>query len=304
MKGAAFDIQAIGNLRKIKQAEYKPVEHDPAKDFYVVCTDLAKDGQADTAVIVARVSIGDYRFTYRFVNLFTIDSSDYEVVANILKQTVTKYDARMLIYDANGIGASLREWLNKPTIAKDGLRYEGLGIINPPDANQVIHYRDSRLNICYEIKSGGSKASEIHRNFFGKMSNGSIRLLVKSADALSHFKDIKNFALANNRKKDAYMRPYQYTDLLETELKNLDIKDTSDAVNSYIVIVQRNKNIQKDFFSAAEYLVYAVGQHIEMPYYIEKKKKENKRQITAFISGKGGQRSNTHAIEARRRKRR
>jgi UDP-galactopyranose mutase len=93
--------------------------------------------------------------------------------------------------------------------------------------------------------------------------------------------------------------------ILETELKNLDIKDTSDAVNSYIVIVQRNKKIQKDFFSAAEYLVYAVGQEIEIPYYKEKRKKENKRAITAFISGKGAQRSSSgRNLDARRRTRR
>lgn len=304
MKGAAFDIQSISRLRKMKRAETNAIEVDPKKDFYVICTDLAKDGQADTAVIVARVSIGDYRFTYRYVNLFTIDSTDYEVVANILKQTVTKYNARLLIYDANGIGASLRDWLNKRTKTKDGYELDGLGIINPPDPEKVIQYRDKSKNVCYEIKSGGSKASEIHRNFFAKMSNGSIRLLVKSSEALAHFKDIKGFALATAKKRDAIMRPYLYTDLLETELKNLDIKDTSDAVNSYIVIVQRNKSIQKDFFSAAEYLVYAVGQEIEIPYYKEKRKKENKRAITAFISGKGAQRSNSRNLDARRRTRR
>lgn len=305
MKGAAFKVNVINALRKIKRAEYKAIDCDPKKDFYVVCTDLSKDGAADTAVIVARVSIGDFRFTYRIINLFTIDTTDYEMVANILKQTVTRYDAKLLIYDANGIGASLREWLNKKTKTRDGYVLDGLGIINPPDANQVITYRDKTRNVCYEIKSGGSKASDIHRNLFAKLSNGSVRLLCKSNEALDHFRENKSFALAPAKKRDNIMRPYLYTDLMETQFKNLDIKDTSDAVNSYIVIVQRNKQIQKDFFSALEYLLWGTGQHIEIPYYKDKRKKEQQQALTAFISAKGTTRSGgTRSLESRRRKRR
>ena len=37
------------------------------------------------------------------MNLFPINSTDYEIVANELKKTVALYDARMLVYDANGM---------------------------------------------------------------------------------------------------------------------------------------------------------------------------------------------------------
>lgn len=305
--GAAFDMTSIACLRKIKRAEYHAADLSNTNDFYVMCTDLAKDGSADTAVIIARVSIGEYRFNYRFVNLFTIDTTDYEVVANILKQVANQYNVKLLIYDANGIGASLRDWLNKRTVTQDGVPLEGLGIINPPDPDQVIQYREKERNICYEIKSGGNKASEIHRNFFAKISNGSIRLLVKTSEALSHLQDIGNFALANNTKKNLILRPYQYTDLLETEMKNLDIKDTSDAINNYVIITQRNKDIQKDFFSASEYLVYAVGQQIELPYFKEQRKKELSKKMISFVTTSeppSNDRRSGRNIESRRRHRR
>lgn len=304
MVGAAFNPNIIANLRKIKRAEYKGlssvVDSDSNTDFYVVSCDVAKDGSANTAVIVGRISIGEYRFNYRFINLFTIDTTDFEIVSNILKETVVKYKAKLLVYDANGVGASLREWLNRETQTQKGEILQGLGIINPPPNSEgsLKKYREKDRNIVYEIKSGGSKASEIHKVFFSRIGNGSIRFLVKSSVALATFGQNKNFALASKNKKDAIMRPYYYTDQMELELKNLDIKDTSDALNSNIIIERRSKNIQKDFFSAGEYLVYAVQQHFELPYY--KKKKDQSRQKVVFKAT----RSNVGIRERRSRTRR
>ena len=304
VKGAAFNPNSIANLRKIKNAEYKarPSVAENENEFYVISADIAKDGSANTAVIVARVSIGEYRFNYRFINLFTIDTTDFEVVANVLKNTVIKYGAKLLIYDANGVGASLREWLNKPTQDK-GIPLEGLGIINPPTSSEksVITYRDKNRNIVYEIKTGGSKATEVHQTFFSRIGNGSVRFLVKSAAALKMLENNKNFALASRHKKDVIMRPYYYTDQMEIELKNLDIRNTSDNINSNIIIERRNANIQKDFFSAGEYLVYGTQQHLELPYYASKKNKKQKfvlRATSGANSAKGGR-----DLQSRRRKR-
>ena len=306
VKGAAFNPNSIADLRKIKNAEYKarPSVLENNNEFYVISADIAKDGSANTAVIVARVTIGEYRFNYRFINLFTIDTTDFEVVANVLKTTAIKYQAKLLIYDANGVGASLREWLNKPTKDKNNIPLEGLGIINPPSSSEksIIIYKDKSRNIVYEIKSGGSKGSEIHQTFFSRIGNGSIRFLVKSAQALKQLENNKNFALASRAKKDIIMRPYYYTDQMEVELKNLDIKDTSDHISSNIIIERRNSNIQKDFFSAGEYLVYGTQQHIELPYYASKKKNKNKfvLKVTQSHSTKGG---SGRDLQSRRRKR-
>jgi hypothetical protein len=287
--GAAFDAGEIAALRVKKRAEYKiadEISEGKTTDFYVISCDIAKDGGANTAVIVGRVSIGEYMFGYKFVNLFTIDSPDYEVVANTLKQTAAKYNARMLIYDANGVGASMREWLNKETRGQDGFPLQGLGIINPPSTaeDSVIKYKDKTRNICYEIKTGGQKASEVHRTFFSKVSTGSVRFLIRSADALAMYERNDNFMRASKTKKDRIMRPYYYTDQMETEMKNLDIQDTGDRVNNTIIIERRNKNIQKDFFSAAEYLVYGVQQYLELPFYHDKAKKAN-RKVVLKVSG-------------------
>ena len=203
----------------------------------------------------------------------------------------------MLIYDANGVGAGLRDWLNKPTVTKDGLQLPGYGIINPPNKEVediLIKYRDPSRNIIYEIKSGGNKGSDIHKVFMGKIGSGNIRFLVKSTEALAAFSKNKNFCEMSKFKKDAIMRPYYYIDQLELEMKNLDIKDTVDNNSTNLYIVRRNNNIQKDFFSAAEYGVYGVMMYKEMPYYQAKAKR--KRQIVAFGSGT----TNSAAVSNRR----
>ena len=97
------------------------------------------------------------------------------------------------------------------------------------------------------------------------------------------------------------MRPYYYTDQMELELKNLDIRNTSDNINSNIVIERRNKNIQKDFFSAGEYLIYGCQQYLEMPYYKDKKDRMRKKVVLKVTSNKGNGGKND--LSSRRRKR-
>lgn len=311
VSGAMFEPGSIVTMRKIKKAEFKAQVHAVSpNDFYVVGVDLAYDGAADTAVIVARVTPGEYRFTYKLINLFTIDVANYEVVANILKSTCQRYNARMLIYDANGVGATLREHLNKISYTKSGDVLPAFGIINPPAdiADQLRKVKDKSLNICYEIKSGGQKGSAIHGIFLGKMTSGAIRMLVKSGEAVMHYQKIKAFMEASSKRKDEYLKPYRYTDLFEEELKNLDFKQDL-ANDNMIKVIRRNDKIQKDFFSAAEYLVYAVVQEIELPYY--KKKKEQQAKKYSLTSGTSiSERSNTSrrrnggSLNNRRRSRR
>lgn len=100
--GSVFGQNTITTLRKIIRAHYRYENCDDGS-FYVIAADMAKDGSADTAVIVYRVTPGEYMFNFKTVNLFTISSTDYEVVANELKKTIALYEARLFVYDANGI---------------------------------------------------------------------------------------------------------------------------------------------------------------------------------------------------------
>lgn len=102
----------ISALRQVKVVELKDKLTDKQKEegcFYAICADMSKDGAASTAVGVIKVIPKQYNFTYKFVNLFTVESTDYLTVANEFKKTVLQYNAKLLIYDANGIGSAIRD---------------------------------------------------------------------------------------------------------------------------------------------------------------------------------------------------
>jgi len=284
--GAAFSPNLVSSLRQVKVVELKDklTEAQKEKDaFYAICADMAKDGSADTAVGIAKVIPGDHYFTYKFINLLTIPSTDFLVVANTFKKLVLQYNAKLLIYDANGVGAGIRDWLNKTTTDETGYPLEGLGIINPPASAEkdIIRYPKDKT-ICYEIKSGGKIGEQIHWFFFSRMSTGAITFPIKLADALALYSRNKSFASMSMRKQHEFMMPFKTMDLMEQELKNLDIVNTSDQMSNSLKIVRRNAAIQKDFFSMAEYLVYACNQYFELDYYKRRRERSKKRVIAIF----------------------
>ena len=87
------------------------------------------------------------------------------------------------------------------------------------------------------------------------MSNGAITYPIKLADAITLYAKNKTFTDMSVTKQQRYLMPFKVMDLMEAQLKNLDIQNTSDNLTNSLKIVRRNGNIQKDFFSMAEYLV-------------------------------------------------
>ena len=284
--GAAFSSNMISALRQVKVVELKdkitPTQREQGA-FYVICADMAKDGSAETAVGVAKVLPKEHYFSFKFVNLLTIPSTDYMVVANTFKKLVLTYNARLLVYDANGIGAAMRDWLNKETQDETGALLEGLGIINPPPSAErdLKRYPDDKT-ICYEIKSGGKVGEQIHWFFFSRMSTGAITFPVKLAEAVNLYQQNKSFAAMSMRKQHEFLMPFKQMDRAEEELKNLDIANTSDQMSNSLRIIRRNSLIQKDFFSMFEYLVWAVNQYIELDFYKNRRRNKKKRRIAFF----------------------
>lgn len=285
--GAAFSSNVITSLRQVKVVELKDkrtpeqIENDC---FYVICADMAKDGAADTAVGVAKIIPKEHYFTYKFINLLTIPSTDYMVVANTFKKLVLTYNAKLLVYDANGVGAGLRDWLNKQTTDEYGNILEGLGIINPPSTSErdLIKYPKDKT-IIYEIKSGGRIGEQIHFFFFSRMSTGAITFPIKLSEALSLYSKNKGFVKMSIRKQQEYLLPFKVMDLMEAELKNLDIVNTSDQMSNTMKIIRRSESIQKDFFSMAEYLVWAVNQYFELDYYKRRSRKSRSNSNRELI---------------------
>ena len=139
---------------------------------------------------------------------------------------------------------------------ENGNILEGLGIINPPTNSErdLIKYPKDKT-IIYEIKSGGKVGEQIHFFFFSRMSTGAITYPIKLSEALNLYAKNKSFGRMSIKKQQEFMMPFKVMDLMEAELRNLDIVNTSDNMSNSMKIVRRSEAIQKDFFSMAEYLV-------------------------------------------------
>lgn len=114
------------------------------------------------------------------------------------------------------------------------------------------------------------------------MSTGALTFPIKLSEALTLYAKNKSFCSMSRKRQQEFLSPFQTMDKMEAELKNLDIVNTSDNMSNSLKIVRRNNAIQKDFFSMAEYLVWAVNQYFELDYYKRRKKIGNSRTI-AFI---------------------
>lgn len=183
-------------------------------------------------------------------------------------------------------GASLRDWLNKPSTSRDALNdLPGFGIINPPKESEkdIIKYNDSSLNICYELKVSGQLASDINQYFFGRLNSGMVKMLVPFRDAIAAKVKNKNFALAPKHKQQKAMIPYQICDRLQEELLNLDIKEIKDSSGSSLKVTRRSSTIQKDFFSSFEYALYAVHKVFEAPHYKKRIRRANRLDFSSYF---------------------
>jgi len=283
MKGAAFSYEIMQKVRKIQRAEYKAMKTEKG-EFYVLAVDMAKDGSAKTAAVVLKVRPREFNYLYQVVNAFPIDSTDYSTVANELKKAATTYEVSMLVYDATGVGASIRDWLNKDTVDISGELLPGLGIINPPEnAKKDIIKRSPKSTICFEVKSSGVLASEINYIFFSRLKSGAVKMLVTTNDIINKLKDTKSFALSSNEKQKKMLRPYQFTDIMQEELLNLDVAEISENGSTVLRVKRRNTSIQKDFFSALSYGIYAVHKENELGYY---KRKDGRNRKAFFLMSK------------------
>lgn len=289
VKGAAFSYNNILRARKIPQADYKnraktsEENSGYGEEFYIVSADMAKDGAAATAVTVTKVRPGKFSYNYLVVNGFEIQTTDYESVARKLKEVALHFEAKLLVYDASGIGASIRDWLNKPTSGTSKINeLPGFGIINPPASSErdIIKYTDN--NICYEIKANGQSASDINQFFFSRVNSGSWKMLISFREAVQKYEKYKNFVYAKKDEQQQMMLPFQTCDRLQEELLNLDIKEIGTGSGSTLRVTRRNPAIQKDFFSSAEYAMYAAHVYFELPYYKKRIRQQQGFDISAY----------------------
>lgn len=166
---------------------------------------------------------------------------------------------------------------------KTGKQYPAYYVFNndhhlPPEKKNPSEEPWPELNgIIYDIKAGSSNDDAIHSNFFSQINNGSVSFLANERvvkDKLMATKKGQKMSLYDRR---LYLLPYEMTSRLMDELNNLKLKPT--GVANQFKVERISRSIEKDRFSALEYLLYRVK------YYEDKasqKRKFNTGQYAFF----------------------
>lgn len=251
-KDAFFDLTSIERNRILQKVEHLRPKKG-SNDIYIISCDTSRcEGKqnADTGIVVIKLKLNENgTYTKHIVNVITIPSEHFEEQAIYLKKLVFKYNASMLIVDANGLGVGLVDFCIKSNFDPE------TNEILPPFAvvndERYDKYRtDDALPLLYNIKSGGGQgelSSAIHVNCLSQISSGKVKFLVDEITGKTIIKGEKKQMDANEEVDN--LLPYIRTSLMQDQMMNL--RSTQQGKNVTLKPVSRS--INKDLFSALEY---------------------------------------------------
>lgn len=254
-----FNEDLITRNRTIKKAELEPdfkvSDKEKYEIFYMVSVDVARcegSQNANSIILVGkcRRNLKTGKCLTNIVNMFVVHGEHFEKQAIEIKKVVFKYEARMCSIDLNGLGVGLGDFMVKENIDENGEVYPPFAFVDNPDYDKYI--TDDSIKIMYSMKSQGI-ASAIHVNCLSQISSGKVKFLIDEMEAKTQ--------LSSQQKKEIsggdlsmYLIPYLNTTLLKDEMLNLRSKPQGKD----ITLERINRSIQKDRFSALEYMLWYV----------------------------------------------
>ena len=258
-EGGFFNEDLITRNRVIKKAELEPdfkvKDKDKYEIFYMISVDVATcegNENANSVVLVGKCkrNLNTGKCITNIVNMSVIHGEHFEKQAIEIKKLFFKYEARMCSIDLNGLGVGLGDFMVKENIDENGEVYPPFSFIDNPDYDKY-KTKDS-IEVMYSMKSQGI-AGAIHVNCLSQISSGKVKFLIDEMEAKTQ--------LTTQQKKEMgggdismYLIPYLNTTILKDEMLNLKSKPKG----KYVELERMNNKIQKDRFSALEYMLWYV----------------------------------------------
>lgn len=275
---AWLDSKQLEKRRTLLKCERKAQQNPPNKDtFYMIGVDVARYA-ANTAVMVVKVLPQSDHYEKNVVWTEVIHGANYITEqAPRLKELIQLYNPREIVIDGNGPGIGLLDAMCLPsTNQKTGETYPSYYVFNndhhlPPEKKAEGDWPFPEYKgIIYDIKAGSSNDDEIHSNFFAQISNGTVHLLASERIVKDKMLQTKKGQKMTPYDRRIFLMPYEMTSRLIDELNNLKLKPT--GVQNQFKIERITNSIQKDRFSALEYVLYRIRAYEDREYRMRKKK--------------------------------
>ena len=283
---AWLDSKRLNKHRNLLKCERKAQEN-PANPntYYQIGIDVARYG-ANTAIMVGKIIPNDNGFRKNIVYTEIIHGENFiSDQAPRIKKLIQLFHPREVVMDGNGPGIGLLDAMVLPSVDKNtGEQFPPYFVFNneyhlPVAMKTPSEEPKPEYNaILYDIKAGASNDDAIHSNFFTQVNNGSVSFLAHERivkEKLLQTKKGQKMSLYDRR---VYLMPYEMTSRLMDELNNLRLKPT--GVQNQFKVERISKSIEKDRFSALEYLLYRVKYYEDKEIY--KKKHRNIKDYVFF----------------------
>lgn len=243
---ALVDIKKLLNLRTLTNPEVK----GDGKSEYYISMDVARSNNKSnnqSSIVVLKV-LRDKQSSrierIQLVNLIFVPTFlNFTAQAIELKRIKYRYDAKMVIFDQNGLGAGMKDELLKPHIDPiTNEAYPCWDTINTDDKPDDINNSEKCL---FAISSQGIN-SDIIVNFMDCVEGGKLEILIKQN---GHYDLNDKDYIAN------VLAPMSQTDLFIEEISNLQIVHMN---TGKLNVKQLTRRVDKDRFSATSYGLYYI----------------------------------------------
>lgn len=241
--GALVSINKLLKCRTLTSPAFEASKDD---EIYMA-VDVARsqneaNNQSSIAVIRVRRNERSRISSIELINIFNVSNTlNFANQALIVKRTKTKYNARVVVVDGNGLGSGLVDELLKDTI--DPLTGESLGCWNTINTTNEPEDPQNSEDCLFDMKAQ-SYQTKVITDFIDVVDNGTLRLLEQ--------KQYDVFASDHDETyRERYM-PYIQTDLLIEEVANLKLESNGRSLS----VKKEVKKIDKDRFSALSYAIF------------------------------------------------
>ena len=241
--GALVSINKLLSCRTLPS----PISEASKDDEIYMGVDVARsqdtaNTQSSIAVIRVKRNERNRITSIELINIFNVSNTlNFANQALIVKRTKQKYNARMVVVDANGLGVGLVDELLKDAI--DPMTGESLGCWNTINTTNEPEDPQNAEDCLFDMKAQGNQTKVI-TDFIDVVDNGTLRLLES--------KQYDVFASDHDESYQEKFMPYIQTDLLIEEIANLKLESNGRALS----IKKEVRKIDKDRFSALSYAIF------------------------------------------------
>lgn len=201
--------------------------------------------------------------TKQVVNIYSFEEEHFGLQAIKIKRLFKRFNCRMAVIDANGLGIGLVDFLVQDQEDPDtGEILYNLGVYNDEDGMYDRFKTENTIrNAMYLMKANSSINSDLYAYTQNQLATGKLIFLIDENMAKNKLLDMTKSRKMTQAQRSDYLQPYIMTSILREQMLNL-VEERDGAL---IILKQSSRTIKKDKFSA---LIYALS----WPMSQEKKK--------------------------------